>query len=153
MIFQESSRLQLVLLPLQKNGLSVLLDISQYHPTCQIQASLRPTTNLGLTPYDKSDVLKIDTFDKLDELLRTAEKHYLATLRTVHFVYKVDDNDTDIDRLELCTARFLGALPHLQTLQLDGCNATGWLLQRAITEASATSFGELKTVISDLGQL
>ena len=33
--------------------------------------------------YDKSDVLKIDTF----ELLRTAEKHDLAALRTVHFLY------------------------------------------------------------------
>jgi hypothetical protein len=97
--------------------------------------------------YDKSDVLKIDTFDKLDDLLRTAEKHDLAAFRNVNFNYDVNHNDPDIDGLELRTARFLGALPQLQTLQLDGYRATGQLLQRAITEASATSFGELKTVI------
>jgi hypothetical protein len=96
---------------------------------------------------DESDELKIDTFDKLDELLRTVEKHDLAAFRRVNFIYNVNYNDSDMDGQELRTARFLGALPRLQTLQLDGFTATGQLLQRAITEASATSFGELKTVI------
>jgi hypothetical protein len=96
---------------------------------------------------DKSDELKIDTFDKLDELLRTVEKQDLAAFRRVNFIYNVEYNDPDMDRQELRTARFLGALPRLQRLQLDGFTATGQLLQRAITEASATSFGELKTVI------
>ena len=102
---------------------------------------------LKIDTSDKSDELKIDTFDKLDELLRTVEKRDLAAFRRVNFIYNVDDNDPDIDGLELRTARFLGALPQLQTLQLDGWTATGQLLQRAIAEASVTSFGELKTVI------
>ncbi|KAN0072853.1 hypothetical protein V8E54_008967 [Elaphomyces granulatus] len=96
---------------------------------------------------DESDELKIDTFDRLDELLRTVKKHDLAAFRRVHFIYDVDNEDSDIDGLELRTARFLGSLPHLQTLQLDGWASTGRLLQRAIAEAIVTSFKELKTVI------
>jgi hypothetical protein len=116
---------------------------------------------------DESDELKIDTdelkidgdelkietnklkitFDRLDELLRTVEKRNLATFRRVNFIYNVNDNDPDIDELELRTARFLGSLPQLQTLQLDGWASTGRLLQRTIAEATVTSFRELKTVI------
>ena len=113
-----------------------------------------------VTDTDESDVLKIDTFDKLDELLYTAGKHDLAAIRKVNFIYNVDDNHLDKEQ-ELCTARFLGALPQLQTLRLDqtrywqdsgywrlpASKAMGQLLQRAITEASARSFGELKTII------
>jgi hypothetical protein len=91
--------------------------------------------------------LKIDTFDKLDELLRTVEKHDLAAFRRVNFIYSVDDNEPDLDKLELRTARFLGALPQLQTLRLDGWRATGRLLQRTIAEANVTSFAALRTVV------
>ena len=109
---------------------------------------------------NESDVLKIDTFDKLDELLHTAGKNDLATIQQVNFTYNVDDLRLD-KGLELRTARFLGALPQLQTLQLDqplqldqtphwhlhASKAMGQLLQRAIAEASATSFRELKIII------
>ena len=103
---------------------------------------------------DESDVLKIDTFDKLDELLHTAGKRDLAAIRQFNFIYNVDDDHLDRG-LELQTARFLGALPQLQILQLDQTvpwqlptsKAMSQLLQRAITEASATSFRELKTII------
>jgi hypothetical protein len=103
-----------------------------------------------------ADELKIDinqelkiTFDRLDELLRTVEKLNLATFRRVNFIYDVNLNDPDIDKLELRTARFLGSLPQLQTLQLDRWASTGRLLQQTITEATVTSFRELKTVIWD----
>jgi hypothetical protein len=92
-------------------------------------------------------LLKIDTFDRLHELLHTVKKRDLAAFRRVHFIYDVDDEDSDIDRLELYTARFLCSLPQLQMLQLDGWTSTGRLLQRAIAQASVTSFKELKTVI------
>jgi hypothetical protein len=65
-------------------------------------------------------LLKIDTFDRLHELLHTVKKRDLAAFRRVHFIYDVDDEDSDIDRLELYTARFLCSLPQLQMLQLDG---------------------------------
>ena len=96
-------------------------------------------------------VLKIDTIDKLNELLRTAGKHDLAAIRQVNLTYNVDGDHLDRE-LELRTARFLGALPQLQTLQLGRddlptSNAMVQLLQQAITEASATSFRELKTTI------
>jgi hypothetical protein len=65
--------------------------------------------------FDELDELKIDTFDKLDELLRTVEKRDLAAFRRVNFIFNVDDNDSDIDGLELRTARLLDALPQLQT--------------------------------------
>ncbi|KAN0074771.1 hypothetical protein V8E54_007382, partial [Elaphomyces granulatus] len=81
----------------------------------------------------------------MDELLRTVEEHNLAALQRVHFIYNFDDNVPS--ELELRTARFLGALPQLQTLQLDGWTATEKLLQRAIAEASVTPFAALKTVI------
>jgi hypothetical protein len=112
-----------------------------------------------MTDIDELDELKIDgdelkidtnklkiTFDRLDELLRTVEKRNLATFQRVNFIYDFDDNDPDIDKLELRTARFLGSLPQLQTLQLDGWASTGRLLRRTIAEA-ITSFRELKTVI------
>jgi len=90
---------------------------------------------------------KPDTFDKLDELLRTVEKHDLAAFRRVHFIYDFEVHDPDIDKLELGTARFLSSLPHVQTLQLDGWNLTGRLLQRTIAEGTLMPFRELKTVI------
>ncbi|KAN0081816.1 hypothetical protein V8E54_003114 [Elaphomyces granulatus] len=93
---------------------------------------------------DTSDELKINV-DNLDELLRTVEEHNLAALQRVHFIYNFNDNVPG--ELELRTARFLGALPQLQTLQLDGWTATEKLLQRAIAEASVTPFAALKTVI------
>ena len=64
---------------------------------------------------DELDELKID--DKLDELLCPVEKCNLAAVRRVNFIYDVNDNDLD---MELCTARFLDALLHLQMLQLSG---------------------------------
>jgi hypothetical protein len=101
-----------------------------------------------------ADELKIDTnklkitfFDRFNELLRTVEKRNLATFRRVNFIYDVNNDEPDIDELELRTARFLGSLPQLQTLQLDGWASTGRLLQRTIAEATVTSFRELKTVI------
>jgi hypothetical protein len=72
------------------------------------------------------------------------EKRDLAAFRRVNFIYDVNDNDLDIDKLELRTARFLGSLPQLQTLQLDGWDLTGRLLQRTVAEATMTSFRELK---------
>ena len=100
-----------------------------------------------------ADELKIDThkrkitFHRLDELLRTVEKCDLAAFRRVNFMYDVNEYDLDIDKLELRTARFLGSLSQLQTLQLDGWEFTGQLLKRTIAEATVTSFRELKTVI------
>jgi hypothetical protein len=96
---------------------------------------------LKIDTSDELDELKIDTFDKLDE------KRDLAAFRRVNFIYNVDDNDPDIDGLELRTARFLGALPQLQTLQLDGWRLTGRLLQRVISEVNVTSFAALRTVV------
>jgi hypothetical protein len=94
---------------------------------------------------NESDKLKIDTFGNLDKLLRAAEKGDLAAVRQVHFIYNILDSDNPyID--ELRTARFLGALPRLQSLQLDGWTGMGRLLQ-TITDASATPFGNLKTII------
>ena len=69
----------------------------------------------------------LHTFDRLDELLHTVEKRDLAAFRRVNFIYDFDDNDPDIDKLELRTARFLSSLPHVQTLQLDRWNLTGRL--------------------------
>jgi hypothetical protein len=89
----------------------------------------------------------LHTFDRLDELLHTVEKRDLAAFRRVNFIYDFDDNDPDIDKLELRTARFLSSLPHVQTLQLDRWNLTGRLLQRTIVEGTLTPFRELKTVI------
>jgi hypothetical protein len=108
----------------------------------------RPNNELKIDP-DKSDelLLKIDTFDRFHELLHTVKKRDRAAFRRVHFIYDVDDEDSDIDRLELYTACFLGSLPQLQTLQLDGWTSTGRLLQRTIAQARATSFRKLKTVI------
>ena len=97
-------------------------------------------------------------------IIRLVEKR---GFRRVNFIYNVYENDQDYvyesdqdvyesdqdnvydndQAVYLRTARFLGALPHLQMLQLDGWKATGRLLQRAIAGASVTSFRELKTVI------
>src|ERR1700735_4649521 len=82
---------------------------------------------------DESDMLKIDTFDKLDELLRTSGKHDLAAIRKVNFIYNVDDNHPDRE-LELRTARFLGALPQLQTLQLDKTLNRRFLTSKAMSQ-------------------
>jgi hypothetical protein len=92
---------------------------------------------------DPSDELKINV-DNLDELLRTVNESNLAALQRVRFIYNFDDDVPD--ELELGTAHFLGALPQLQMLQLDGWTGTEKLLQRAITEASGTPFTALKTV-------
>ena len=98
---------------------------------------------------DTSDELKINV-DNLDELLRTVEEPNLAAFQRVNFIYNVDDNVPD--ELELRTAHFLGALPQLQTLQLDGWTGTEKLLQRTIAEASVTPFAALKTVIWGSGR-
>ena len=102
---------------------------------------------LKIDTFDGLDELKIDTFDELDGLLR--EKRDLAAFRRVNFIYNFKDNDPDICRRARAAHRFLGALPQLQTLQLeDERTATGRLLQRAIPEAS---FAALKTVIWSSG--
>jgi hypothetical protein len=107
---------------------------------------LKIDTNKLKLDTNKATV-KLDTFNKLDELLRTVEKRDLAAFRRVNFIYDFDDYDPDIDELELRTARFLSSLPHVQTLQLDGWILTGRLLQRTIAEGTLMPFRELKTVI------
>jgi hypothetical protein len=43
---------------------------------------------------DELDELKIDTFGKLDELLRTVEKGDLAAFRRVNFIYNSTTSTT-----------------------------------------------------------
>jgi hypothetical protein len=63
--------------------LSVLLARIQHDmPDSTISEVPCANNELRTDTYDKSDVLKIDTFDKLDDLLRTAEKHDLAASGT-----------------------------------------------------------------------